>query len=66
MAIIPYLPAILGALVQLARLLYDMAKEKSGDSIKECAVAIDEARRTGDTSKLSQIIDQMKRGKKCE
>jgi hypothetical protein len=66
MAILPYLPAILGALVQLAKLLYDLAKEKSGDSIKDCAIAIDEARRTGDTSKLTTIIDQMKRGKSCE
>jgi hypothetical protein len=66
MAILPYLPAILGALVQLAKLLYDLAKEKSGDSIRDCAIAIDEARRTGDTSKLTTIIDQMKRGKSCE
>ena len=66
MAIIPYLPAILGALVQLAKLLYDLAKEKSGDSIKDCALAIDEARRTGDMTKLQTIIDQMKRGKTCE
>lgn len=66
MAIIPYLPAILGALVQLAKLLYDLAKEKSGDSIKDCAVAIDEARRTGDVSKLTEIIEKMKKGKTCE
>jgi hypothetical protein len=66
MAILPYLLAILGALVQLAKLLYDLAKEKSGDSIRDCAIAIDEARRTGDTSKLTTIIDQMKRGKSCE
>lgn len=66
MAILPYLPAILGALVQLAKLLYDLAKEKSGDSIKDCGIAIDEARRTGDMSKLQTIIDQMKRGKSCE
>lgn len=66
MAIIPYLPAILGALVQLAKLLYDLAKEKSGDSIKDCAVAIDEARRTGDVSKLTEIIEKMKKAKTCE
>ena len=66
MAIIPYLPAIFGALVQLARLLYDMAKEKSGDSIKDCALAIDEARKTGDVSKLTRLIEQMRKGKPCD
>jgi hypothetical protein len=66
MAIIPYLPAILGALVQLARLLYDLAKEKSGDKIKSCAIEIDEARKSGDVSKLTKLIEEMRKGKPCD
>jgi hypothetical protein len=66
MAIIPYLPAILGALVQLAKLLYEMAKEKSGDKIKECAIEIENARQTGDVSKLTKIIESMRSKGECK
>ena len=63
---LPYVPTIIGALVQLARLLADMASKKSGDDIKECSMAIQEARRTGDTSKLEEILKKMREGKPCE
>lgn len=63
---LPFLPTILSALVQLAKLLVDLAKEKSGDKIKDCAVAIEDARKTGDVSKLTKLIEDMKRGKPCE
>lgn len=63
---LPFIPTILSALVQLAKLLVDFAKEESGDKIKECAVAIEDARKTGDTSKLTKIIEDMKRGKPCD
>jgi len=66
MTIIPYLPAIISALVQLARLLYDLAKEKSGEEIKECSTAIEEARKTGDVSRLEEILKRMKEGKPCD
>lgn len=63
---LPFIPTILSALVQLAKLLVDLAKEKSGDKIKDCAVAIEDARKTGDVSKLTKLIEDMKRGKPCE
>lgn len=63
---LPFIPTILSALVQLAKLLMDLAKEKSGDKIKDCAVAIEDARKTGDVSKLTKLIEDMKRGKPCE
>lgn len=63
---LPFIPTILSALVQLAKLLVDLAKEKSGDKIKDCAVAIEDARKTGDVSKLTKLIEDMKRGKPCD
>jgi hypothetical protein len=66
MAIIPYLPAILGALVQLAKLLYDLAREKNGDAIKQCSIEIERARYSGDASKLNEIIERMKKGNPCD
>jgi uncharacterized membrane protein (DUF106 family) len=63
---LPYLSTIIGALVQLAKLLIDMARDKEGDQIKECGLAIEEARKSGDVSKLTKIIENMKRGKSCE
>ena len=63
---LPFIPTILSALVQLANLLVDLAKEKSGDKIKDCAVAIEDARKTGDVSKLTKLIEDMKRGQPCE
>jgi hypothetical protein len=61
-----YLPTIINALVQLAKLLIDLAKDKESEQIKSCAVAIEEARRTGDTSKLTELIEKMRKGKPCD
>jgi hypothetical protein len=63
---LPYISTIIGALIQLAKLLLDFAKEKDGDKIKECGLAIEEARKSGDISKLTKIIEDMKRGRPCD
>lgn len=63
---LPYLPTIIGALVQLAKLLVDLAKQKETDQIKDCAIAIEEARKSGDVSKLTEIIEKMRKGKPCD
>jgi hypothetical protein len=60
------LPTIISALVQLAKLLLELAKEKKSDDIKECAIAIEDARRTGDTAKLTQLIEKMSKGQACD
>jgi uncharacterized membrane protein (DUF106 family) len=60
------LPTIISALVQLAKLLLDLAKEKKQDEIKSCGLAIEEARRTGDTTKLTQLIEKMRKGQSCD
>jgi hypothetical protein len=61
-----YLPTIINALVQLAKLLIDLAKDKESDQIKSCAVAIEDARKSGDTSKLTELIEKMRKGKPCD
>lgn len=61
-----YLPTIIQALVQLAKLLLDLAKEKKQDDIKACGIAIEEARRSGDVSKLTELIEKMRKGQPCE
>jgi hypothetical protein len=63
---IPYIPTIISALVQLAKLLVDLAAQKETDKIKDCAIAIEDARKSGDVSKLTAIIEQMRKGKPCE
>jgi len=63
---LPYLPAILSAMVQLAKLLIDMIKDNKTDDIKECSLAIEEARKSGDTQKLEEIIKKMREGKPCK
>lgn len=63
---LPFIPTILSALVQLAKLLVDLAKEQSGHKIKDCAVAIEDARKTGDVSKLTKLIEDMKKGQPCD
>jgi hypothetical protein len=60
------IPTIISALVQLAKLLLELAKEKKSDDIKECAIAIEDARRTGDTAKLTQLIEKMSKGQACD
>jgi hypothetical protein len=63
---ITLLPTIISALVQLAKLLVDLAKEKKSDDIKECAIAIEDARKSGDTAKLTQLIEKMRKGQPCD
>lgn len=61
-----YLPTIVQALVQLTKLLLDLAKEKKSEDIKECALAIEDARKSGDTAKLTQLIEKMRKGQPCD
>lgn len=61
-----YLPTIISALVQLAKLLIELAKEKKSDDIKSCAIAIEEARKSGDTTKLTELIEKMRKGQSCD
>lgn len=63
---LPYIGTIFGAIVQLTKLLVDLAKDKKSDQIKQCGNAIEEARRTGDTAKLISILERMKRGDSCD
>jgi hypothetical protein len=63
---ITLLPTIISALVQLAKLLLELAKEKKSDDIKECALAIEDARKSGDTAKLTQLIEKMRKGQSCD
>lgn len=60
------LPTIISALVELAKLLLNLAREKKQDDLKSCALAIEEARRTGDTTKLTQLIEKMRKGQSCD
>mgnify|MGYP006266906281 CR=1 FL=1 len=62
---LPYIPTIISAVVQLIKLLADLAKNK-GDDIKQCSLAIEEARKTGNISRLEEIIKKMKEGKSCD
>lgn len=64
-ALLPYLGVILSALVELAKLLVELAKDKKGDEIKECAVEVERARVSGDTAKLVQLIEKMRKGTPC-
>jgi hypothetical protein len=63
---LPYLPAILSAMVELAKLLIGLVKDNKADEIKECSLAIEDARRSGDTKKLEEIIKKMREGKPCK
>jgi hypothetical protein len=62
---LPYVPTILSAVVQLVRLLVDLASKQSGDNVKECSLAIEEARKSGDLTKLEAILKKMREGKSC-
>lgn len=62
---IPYLPSIISALYQLTKLLIELTNG-SGDDIKACGLAIEEARKLGDVSKLTALIEKMKGGQKCD
>ena len=66
LAWLPYVPTIISALIELTKLLFDLANKKNGDEIKACSIAIDEARKSGDMVKLNILIDKMSKGKSCK
>jgi hypothetical protein len=53
-------------MVELAKLLIGLVKDNKADEIKECSLAIEDARRSGDTKKLEEIIKKMREGKPCK
>lgn len=63
---VSYLPTIISAVVQLVKLLVELAEKRDGKEIKECSLAIEEARKSGDTKKLEELIKRMKEGKSCD
>jgi hypothetical protein len=65
MAWISLIPTVLSAIVQLAKLLYDLSKDNRAEDVKECGLAIEAARASGDVSKLTALIEKLKRGSKC-
>lgn len=66
MAWLPYVPTILSALVQLAKLLLELAAKNQKEDIKQCSAEIDLARKSGDTSRLEELLKRMREGKSCE
>lgn len=62
---LPYIPTIISALIELAKLLISLAKEKDSDSIKQCSIEIEKARISGDTGKLEALLKKMREGKPC-
>ena len=40
--------------------------ENNKEDLKSCASAIEEARKSGDTTKLTAIIERMRKGTSCE
>jgi hypothetical protein len=63
---ITLVPTVFNALVQLTKLLIDLYKENQKDDIKCCAAAIEDARKNGDATKLTAIIEKMRKGHSCE
>jgi len=63
---ITLVPTIISALVQLTKLLLELYKENNKEDLKSCASAIEEARKSGDTTKLTAIIERMRKGTSCE
>lgn len=63
---LPYVPTIISAIVELAKLLFGFARQKDGDAIKQCSTEIEKARLSGDSSRLEELLKQMREGKPCE
>ncbi len=63
---LPYIGTIISALAQLAKLMFDLAKEKNHDQMKECSLEIEKARLSGNTTRLTSLIEKLSRGEKCK
>ena len=56
------LPTFVGVLIEIAKFLLSL---RDKGEAKSCAVALEDARKTGDTSKLEDLIKKMKAGDSC-
>lgn len=63
---LPYISAIVSAIIQIIKLLKDLTEKQKADKIKECSVAIEEARKSGNFAKLEQILASVKKGGSCK
>lgn len=63
---LPYIPTIISAVVELIKLLISLAKQKDGDAIKSCSIELEKARKSGDMSRLEELLKLMREGKPCE
>lgn len=55
---------IASAVLQLVKLIRDMLKDNPKAAVS-CSVAIKEVRKTGDATKLQQLLDSIKRDGSC-
>ncbi|NCX94508.1 MAG: hypothetical protein EBX40_07515 [Gammaproteobacteria bacterium] len=57
------LPSIINALISIAKFLISL---RDKDEVKSCSLAIEDAHKRGDTSKLKELIEKLERGEPCK
>jgi hypothetical protein len=55
---------VLSVFIQLGKLIYDMCK-KDPKAAEACTLAIKDAKKNGDVSKLQQLLDNIKGDGSC-
>lgn len=56
---------IVQAIIEIVKLIMQLRKTNPV-AAEQCSVALREARKTGDTSRLRQILDSMENGNGCD
>jgi hypothetical protein len=57
------LPTFVSVVLEVTKFCIGLKDKKEAQS---CAIAIEKARKEGDTTKLEQLIEKMKRGESCD
>ncbi len=55
---------VVNAIVQLVKLILELRKENP-DAARECSIALELARRTGDTAKIQELIAKLGKDGSC-
>lgn len=59
-----WIPAVIAIVIEIIKLI--IALRKKGESVESCSVALRDARKSGDMTRLEKILDRLRQGKDCE
>jgi hypothetical protein len=59
-----WIPAVISIIIEIIKLI--IALRKKGETVSACTVALKDARKKGDMTRLEAILARLREGKDCD